>query len=199
MFSFGVAAVVEIVGRQGAGGVQGVDLLVRGGEGAPARVAGVDAAADRAVFGGLQPEVCRLDAQRRVVGHHRRRRVLGLPERGADDPVVGHLRVEAVLDEEVLLHPVDLDAERARPAGRERHRGRERAAGADAQILDRAQRGAGGAPDVVEPGLQRVELLDDRQRDDDVGVAEAVDGPRIGDEHRGVEHDPRADTGGRRP
>ena len=38
----------------------------------------------------------------------------------------------------------------------------------------RAQRGAGGAADVVGPGLQAVELLDDGQRDDDVDVAERV-------------------------
>ena len=47
-----------------------------------------------------------------------------------------------------------------------RHRFGERAAVQDAQLLDRAQRGASRPADVVGPGLQAVELLDDRERDD---------------------------------
>ena len=54
----------------------------------------------------------------------------------------------------------------------------------------RAQRGAGRPSDVVGPGLQPVELLDDDERDDDVDVVERDDARRIGDQHRGVEHDP---------
>ena len=96
---------------------------------------------------------------------------VGLAEGGADDPVVRARRVEAVLDEEVLLDAVDLDLQRARAvAGR--HRRGQRAAVADPELLERAQRGAGGAADVVRAGLQPVELLDDRERHDHVDVFE---------------------------
>ena len=44
-----------------------------------------------------------LDAQRRVVRNHASRCVHRLPERGADDAVVGHVGVEPVLEQEVLL------------------------------------------------------------------------------------------------
>ena len=60
-------------------------------------------------------EVGGLDAQRGIVRHHRPCAPMrGLSERGADDAVVGHVRVEPVLDEEVLLDAVDLDPDRAR-------------------------------------------------------------------------------------
>ena len=97
-----------------------------------------------------------------------------LAERRADDAVVGDRRVETVLDQQVLLHAVDLDLHRA---GRRAvaHRGGigERSAGVDPQLLERAQRRARGAADVVDPALQPVELLDDRQRDHHVGPDEA--------------------------
>ena len=48
----------------------------------------------------------------------------------------------------------------------------QRPAVADAEILDRAQRRAGGPADVVGPALQPVELLDDRERDHDVAPVE---------------------------
>ena len=75
----------------------------------------------RQVGGGRDAEVGRLDAQGGVVRHHRRRALLGLTEGGADDPVVRARRVEAVLDEQVLVDAVELDlqaaaAHRAAPA-----------------------------------------------------------------------------------
>ena len=45
---------------------------------------------------------------------------------------------------------------------------------AHAQVLDRAQRGAGRPPDVVDTALQPVELLDDRQRDHDVAPSKVA-------------------------
>ena len=72
------------------------------------------------------------------------------------------------------------------------HRLGQRAAVTDAQILDRPQRRARRAPDVVGPRLQAVELLDDDERDDDVDVVERGDARRVGDEDGGVEHDPGA-------
>ena len=72
----------------------------------------------------------------------------------------------------------------------DRHGCGQRPAGADPELLDRAQRGARGSTDVVGAGLQPVELLDHGQRDDDVDAAEAGEAAGIGDEHRGVEHDP---------
>jgi hypothetical protein len=77
------------------------------------------------------------------------------------------------------------------------HRLGERSAVPHAQLLDAAQRGAGRPPDVVEAGLQAVELLDDDQRDDDVDLVEGGDARRIRDQDRGVEHDPGAESGDR--
>ena len=94
----------------------------------------------------------------------------GLTQRRADDPVVGAGRIEPVLDEEVLADAVELDLQ---GAGAERHRLGQRSAVADAQLLDRAQCRARRAADVVGPGLQPVELLDDDQRDDDVDPVES--------------------------
>ena len=70
----------------------------------------------------------------------------------------------------------------------------QRSAGVDPQLLEGAQRGARCSADVVDTTLQAVELFDDRQRDDDVGIDEAADARRVGDEHRGVEHDPSSHT-----
>ena len=106
----------------------------------------------------------------------------------------GARRIEAVLDEAVLLHAVDLDLQRARS---DRHRLGERATVADPQLLDRPQRRTRRTADVVETVLEPVELLDDRQRDDEVDVGERTDATRIGDQHRGVEDGspPEADRG----
>ena len=92
--------------------------------------------------------------------------------------------VEAVLDQEVLADAVDLDLQ---AAVADRHRAGERATVADAQVLDRAQRGAGRPPDVVGPALQPVELLDDGQRDHDVAPVEREHAAGVGDQDRGVE------------
>ena len=145
----------------------------------------------------LDPEVGGLDAQRGVVADHRGRAEVGLADRGADDAVVGHRRVEAVLDEQVASDVVDLDLQGAVPLPVGHGRG-ERTAVPDAQFLERAQRGASGAADVVGPGLETVELLDDRERHDHVGVLELEDARRVGDQHRRVEHEPRALLGDRR-
>ena len=130
-----------------------------------------------------------LDAQRRVVRHHASRRVLRLTERGADDAIVGHGGVEPVLDEQMLLHAVDLDLQRA-VGGRvaDGDRCRQRAAGADAQFFDRAQCGACRTTDVVGSRLQAVELFDDGERDHDVEPGECIEARWIADQHRSVEH-----------
>ena len=57
----------------------------------------------------------------------------------------------------------------------------------DPQILDRPQRSACRAADVVGAGLETVELLDDGQRDHDGGVAERHEAVRIGDQHGRVD------------
>jgi hypothetical protein len=102
------------------------------------------------VLGGLQPEVRGLDAQRRVVRHHPRGRMHRLPERGADDAVVGHVGVEAVLDQECFWTPLISICSVPPSAGSPMANGvRERAARLHAQLLDRAQCGAGRAADVV--------------------------------------------------
>ena len=88
-----------------------------------------------------------------------RRCPLGLSEGGADDAVVGQRRVEPVLEEAVLLDPVDLDLQACSvPSGT--------GSASDPPLRTRsssmrAQRGPGGAADVVDPCLQPVELLDD--------------------------------------
>ena len=64
-------------------------------------------------------EVGSLDAQRGIVGDHRRRPASGLTQRRADDPVVGAGRIEPVLDEEVLADAVELDLQ---ASGAEWHR-----------------------------------------------------------------------------
>jgi hypothetical protein len=118
------------------------------------------------------------------------------PERGADDPVVRHVRIEPVLDQEVLLNAVDLDLQSARAVVIGECDGmRERSAGTDAQLLDGSQRRARRASDVVRARLQTVELLDHHQRDHDVHVAEAGEAAGITDEDRRVEHHPRAQRG----
>ena len=99
------------------------------------------------MLGGGDAEVGRLDPQGGVVATHRGRAALGLAEGGADDAVVGHRRVEPVLDEQVLADPVDLDLQAAL-----RRVGTGSASDppcAHPELLDRPQRGAGGAADVV--------------------------------------------------
>ena len=93
------------------------------------------------MFGGVDAQVGGLDAQSSVVADHRGRTEVGLPDRGADDPVVGHGGVEAVLDQQVLADVVDLDLER-RGAVAGGYRLGERTAVGDAQLLERAQRSA---------------------------------------------------------
>ena len=96
-----------------------------------------------------------------------------------------------MLDQQVLLHPVDLDLD----GGGRRTIAHgcgvgQRAAGIHPQLLEGAKRGARRPTDVVDATLQAVELLDDRQRDDHIRADEAGDAHRVGDQYRGVEHDP---------
>ena len=73
----------------------------------------------------LTPEVGGLDPQRRIVADHGGRAEVGLADGHADDAVVRHRGVEAVLDEQVPADVVDLDLEGSRAvAGR--YRGGER-------------------------------------------------------------------------
>ena len=178
------------IGVERTGRVEAVDDLVGGLDRRPAGGLGGHVTASRHVLGGGEAEVSRLDAQRGVVGQHRRRAAPRLTERRPDDAVVRARRVEPVLDEEVLADAVELDLQTARADG---DRLGERAPVAHTQLLDRAQRRAGRATDVVGSGLQAVELLDDDQRDHDVDAVERGHAGRIGDEDRGVEHDPRPD------
>ncbi len=126
-----------------------------------------------------------LDPQSRVVGDHDGRADVALAKCGTDDPVVGFLGIEAVLHEKVTLDAVHLDLQGTLP---ERNGGRERPAVTETHLLDGAQGRSGGSTDVVGPGLQPVELLDHRQRDDDVDRAEVAEAGGVRDEHRGVEH-----------
>ena len=171
-FSLGCCRRVDDrIERDGAGGVQAVDLLECGVDGGPADRGNGVVGAGRGVFGGVDAEVSGLDPQRGVVADHRGRAEVGLADRRADDPVVRDRRVEPVLDEQVLADVVDLDLQRG-GAGAGRDRLGERAAVGHTQFLECAQRRAGGSSDVVGAALEAVEFLDHRQRDDDVDVAE---------------------------
>lgn len=100
-----------------------------------------------------------------------------------------------MLDQQVLLHAVDLDLDRAGGgAVADRRCVGERAAGVDAQFFERAQRRSRGTADVVDSTLEAVELFDDRERDHNVGSGEAGNARRVGDQHRSIEHDPRSLT-----
>jgi hypothetical protein len=149
------------------------------------------------VFGGADAEMGGLDAQGGVVADHRGRPEVGLADGGADDAIVGHGRIETVFDQQVAPDVVDLDLQRGGAvAGGDG--GGQRSAVPDPQLLERAQRGAGRPTDVVGPGLEPVEFLDDGQRHDDVGVLELQHARRVGDEHRRVEHEAHALAGGGR-
>jgi histidine triad (HIT) family protein len=184
------------VGVDGSGGVEAVDDLEARLDRRPTnrRVRGLPRRAT--VLGGGHTEVGGLDAQRRVVRHHRGRAHFGLPEGGADDAVVGDRRVESVFDEAMLLHAVDLDAQAARPDG---DGFGERPAVAHTEILDLAQGRPGRAADIVESVLQAVELFDHRQRHDEVDILERRDAVGVGDQHRRVEHDANSGRGRRSP
>jgi hypothetical protein len=145
------------------------------------------------VLRGRQSEVGGFDPQRGVVGHDLGRRSLLATERGSDDPVVRRARIEPVLHQEMALDAVDLDLERAsaRVVDASR-RCRQRAARRDPQLLERPQRGARRPADVVPSTLEAVELLDDGQRDDQVGTWIGGEAPRVGDQHRRVEHETQA-------
>ena len=166
-----VDGLVERVGGHRAGGVERVDGVVIGLEGHPAGMTRGGATAGRVVLGGFQPEVRRLDAQRGVVRHHARRRVHRLTERRADDAVVGHVGVEAVLDEQMLLHAVDLDLQRAVRRGiADAERRGQRSAGADAVLT------------AAVPLAAAIEVILGRLQDREVPVAQdadAIDAERL--------------------
>ena len=185
----------HLVASERAGGVQPIDHFVLGLHRDPPSGAGGRRPADGVVLGGLQAEMSSLDAQRRVVRNHASRCVHRLPERGADDAVVGHVGVEPVLEQEVLLDAIDLHLQRAL-GGRvaDGDRCGERTARLHAQLLDGAQCRARSAADIVGPGLQAVELLDHRERYDHVDPGEAVQAPGVADEHRRIEHHSRSHT-----
>jgi hypothetical protein len=103
---------------------------------------------------------------------------------------VWYLRIEAVFDQEMLLHSVDLDLQGAFGGWvADRERCRERTTGANAVLLDRAQCGARSAAHIVGPRLQAIEFLDHRERDDDIATTEPIEAAGIADQDRGVEHD----------
>ena len=148
---------------------------------------------------GDEPHVGRLDTQCSVVGDHTGRGRAGLAEGSSDDAVVGNLGVEAVLDQQMALDPVDLDLQGAavrvvvHGCG-----GGERPTSLAAQVLDGAQRRARGATDIVHAGLQRIEFLDHGERNDDVATGECVDACRVCHQNRRVEHDARCGLSGGR-
>ena len=182
-------AAVDHVGVDRAGGVEAVDDLEAGLDRRPADGGGVGAVPRRApVLGRVDAEVGRLDAQRGVVRHHRRRAVLGLAERGADDPVVRARRVEAVLDQAVLLDVVDLDPQgcsfRRRPVRRANRRD-ERAGPRSCGARCRAARPTSSGR-FLSPSSSSITVSGTTRSD----VLEGADAVGIGDEHRRVEHHP---------
>ena len=170
-----------------AGGVQAVDHLVgRLDRRPPDRPRG-RGRAGRLVLGRRDAEVGGLDAQRGVVGHHRTWAPMrGLAERGADDAVVGHGRVEAVLDQEVLLDAVDLDLQRAcrrpAPARRASRRGGPAAPRSCAARSRAARPTSSGRlfnPSSSSTTVSGITTSTSPKR---------VDAGRVGDQHRRVEH-----------
>ncbi len=141
------------------------------------------------MLGGVDAQVSCLDPQGGVVADHGGRTEVGLSDRRTDDAVVGHARIESVLDQQVLADVVDLDLER-RGAVAGRHGLGERATVGDAQLLEGTQRRAGRSADVVGPALEPVEFLDHRERHDHVGVLELQDAGGVRDQHRRVDHQP---------
>ena len=94
---------------------------------------------------------------------------------------------DLVEDEAVDGHP-------ERAAGGQGDRFPEIAAAVDPQALQVPHDRPGRPADVVEAALVAVELLDDGQRDDDVGVAEGVERVGVGEQDAGVEDHGRPHT-----
>ena len=176
-------------------GVERVDELPVGVDLVPAPHAeGVAALAGPVVVLGDQAELRGLDAQGGVGRDDLDpgRVVLGQAEGGGQDAVVGLVGVEAegrhlVEDEAVDGHP-------QRPAGGQGDGLPEIAAALDPQALQVPHDRPGGPADVVEPALVAVELLDDGERDDDVGVTEGVERVGVGEQDAGVEDHGRPHT-----
>ena len=103
------------VGGDRSGRIQAVDRLVRGVDRGPADRRPEMVRPCEPMLGRAHSEVGGLDAQRGVVADHGGRAEVGLADRRADDAVVGHRRIEAVLDEEVATDVVDLDLDGAVP------------------------------------------------------------------------------------
>ena len=118
--------------------------------------------------------------------------VLGQPEGGGQDAVVGLVGVEPEGG-----HPVEeeaVDGHPHRPPGGQGHRFPEIPSAVDPQALQVAHHRPGGPADVVEPALVPVQLLDDGERDDDVGVTEGVERQGVGEQDAGVEDHGRPHT-----
>lgn len=158
--------------------------------GPPDRPAFVGRSAPPMVLSRHQADLGGLDAQRSIVGDEGDPApvVVDLAERSGQDAVVGLGRVEAVGGHLVEVQSVRLDLERA-PTGQVDGRADVAPVG-DPQHLDAADHRASRAPHVIRAGLQRVELLDDDERDDGGFAREREHRLGIGDEHGGVEHHP---------
>jgi hypothetical protein len=145
------------------------------------------------VFVGFDTQVGGLDAQGRIVGNEAGTAVSGLAEGRADDPVVGNLGVETMLNQEVPLNSVHLDVDAPTFGTGVYFEWRvEHAAGASAEIFERAKSGSRCATDIIQSRLQAVEFFDNGERYDDFASGKRREARRITDENRCVEHDARA-------
>ena len=137
-----------------------------------------------AVLLGAQPDGRRLDPHRQVLGHDGDVVPLGREvRRDGEDPGVVVAQAEAgrqhrgsVWLSSTRSVPPPHRAASARRAGRARCAGRRACAGRAGEVAELG---------VVPLGLQ---LRDDHDREDHVVLREPQDRPRVGEEHRGVEH-----------
>ena len=118
--------------------------------------------------------------------------VPGETEGGGQDPVVGLLGVEPVGRH--LVEDEAVDGHPQRPAGRQGDGLPEVTAAVDPQALQIPHHVPGRPADVIEAALVAVELLDDRQRDDDVGIPEGVERVGVRQQDAGVEDNGRPNT-----
>ena len=186
------------VGGERAGGVEAVDHLVARSRSWSSRPAG-RRSVRRGAAGARPRSTPRWAALMRsaasfdtiVVGP-----MLGLAERGADDAVVGHGRVEAVLDEEVLLDAVDLDLQGAvpLPIGDRRRRASRRGWTRSSSIVRSAVRAARPTSSgrVLSPSSSSTTVSGTTTSTS----SNVVNARRIGDQHRRVEHESRPLSGG---
>jgi hypothetical protein len=142
------------------------------------------------VLVGLEPDSCGLHPQRHVLAHqHHLSPALELAlggevQRAGQDAAVVRVGAES-RREHLRVRVVQLDVQGAARRA-DRHRGIQTAV-LDAQFVERAQCCAREPAElrVVPLALQ---FRDDHQRQDDLVLVEPGQRPRVGEQHRGVEH-----------